>query len=125
MGRHDKPIVAIAIGDPAGIGPEISLKAALDPNVRGMCRPMLVGDPTVIERHAKACSLSPQLRVVDRLSEIDSSDQGQSWGFADVCVVRTFSAEGPRAQTKRPYTPLENTVHSRIRRSNHGDQLSM
>jgi len=25
------PAVAIAVGDPSGIGPEISLKAALDP----------------------------------------------------------------------------------------------
>ena len=76
LGGHGKPIVAIAIGDPAGIGPEISLKAALDPNVRGMCRPVLIGDPTVIKRHAKACSLSAELRVVDRLSEINWSDQG-------------------------------------------------
>lgn len=76
MGEHGKPIIAIAIGDPAGIGPEISLKAALDPSVRGMCRPVLIGDPTVIERHAKACSLSPDLRVVDRLNEINWSDQG-------------------------------------------------
>ena len=76
MGGHDKPIIAIAIGDPAGIGPEISLKAALDPDVREMCAPVLVGDPTVIERHAKACGLSPELRVVDRLSDIDWSDKG-------------------------------------------------
>ncbi len=40
----DKPIIAIATGDPAGIGPEISLKAALDPTVRAVCRPILVGD---------------------------------------------------------------------------------
>src|SRR6185436_1133723 len=68
------PAVAIATGDPGGIGPEISLKAALDPAVHAMCRPVLVGDPTVIERHAAACGLSPDLRVVDRLGDIDWSD---------------------------------------------------
>ena len=31
---RDKTRIAIAAGDPAGIGPEISLKAALDPAVR-------------------------------------------------------------------------------------------
>ena len=76
MGGHDKPIIAIAIGDPAGIGPEISLKAALDPAVRGMCRPVLVGEPAVIERHAKACGLSPELRIVDRLGRTDWPDNG-------------------------------------------------
>ena len=32
--RRDRAKIAIATGDPAGIGPEISLKAALDPAVR-------------------------------------------------------------------------------------------
>src|SRR5690349_11022727 len=49
--------IAIAIGDPAGIGPEISIKAALDPKVRAACAPVVVGDPGVIARHAKACGL--------------------------------------------------------------------
>lgn len=52
------PAVAIATGDPGGIGPEISLKAALDPAVRAMCRPILVGDRRVLEVHARACHLS-------------------------------------------------------------------
>jgi len=34
--------VAIATGDPAGIGPEISLKAARDPQVLAMCEPVLI-----------------------------------------------------------------------------------
>jgi 4-hydroxythreonine-4-phosphate dehydrogenase len=37
-----KPKVAIATGDPAGIGPEISLKAARDPQVLAMCEPVLI-----------------------------------------------------------------------------------
>jgi len=34
--------IAIATGDPAGIGPEISAKAARDPRVRKICEPVLV-----------------------------------------------------------------------------------
>ena len=52
------PAVAIATGDPSGIGPEISLKAALDPAARAMCRPLLVGDRGVRAAHAQACGLS-------------------------------------------------------------------
>jgi 4-hydroxy-L-threonine phosphate dehydrogenase PdxA len=52
------PAVAIAIGDPSGIGPEISLKAALDPAARALCRPVLVGDRGALELHARACNLS-------------------------------------------------------------------
>jgi 4-hydroxythreonine-4-phosphate dehydrogenase len=53
-----KPAVAIATGDPAGIGPEISLKAARDPAVLELCRPVLFGDRAVLELHARTCGLS-------------------------------------------------------------------
>jgi len=52
------PTVAIAIGDPSGIGPEIALKAALDPAARAICRPVLVGDRGVLEAHARSCGLT-------------------------------------------------------------------
>jgi 4-hydroxythreonine-4-phosphate dehydrogenase len=37
------PRIAITVGDPAGIGPEIARKAADDPRVRGVCEPVLYG----------------------------------------------------------------------------------
>ena len=62
-----KPRIAIATGDPGGIGPEISIKAALDPAVRAMCEPVLVGDRGALEQHARLCRLSLEtVSVVDR-----------------------------------------------------------
>jgi 4-hydroxythreonine-4-phosphate dehydrogenase len=66
--------IAIATGDPAGIGPEISLKAALDPAVRNACRPIVVSDIGVVERHARACGLKPVLRVIERVADAHWSD---------------------------------------------------
>jgi 4-hydroxythreonine-4-phosphate dehydrogenase len=40
-----KPRIAITVGDPAGIGPEIARKAADDPRVREVCEPVLYGPP--------------------------------------------------------------------------------
>ena len=40
-----KPRIAITVGDPAGIGPEIAQKAADDPRVREVCEPMIYGPP--------------------------------------------------------------------------------
>jgi 4-hydroxythreonine-4-phosphate dehydrogenase len=37
------PIVAITVGDPSGIGPEIAIKASRDPRVTAVCRPVLYG----------------------------------------------------------------------------------
>lgn len=44
-----KPRVAIATGDPGGIGPEISIKAALDERVRAICEPVLIGERSALE----------------------------------------------------------------------------
>ena len=41
-----KPRIAITVGDPAGIGPEIARKAADDARVREACEPVLYGPPT-------------------------------------------------------------------------------
>jgi 4-hydroxythreonine-4-phosphate dehydrogenase len=56
--------IAIPVGDPAGIGPEISLKAALDPAVRAACDPVIVCDPALLERHAKACGLKADVDIL-------------------------------------------------------------
>jgi 4-hydroxythreonine-4-phosphate dehydrogenase len=37
--------IAITVGDPAGIGPEIARKAAADPRVLAACEPVLYGPP--------------------------------------------------------------------------------
>src|SRR5262245_25070218 len=74
MGMSDKARIAIATGDPAGIGPEISLKAALDPAVRDICHPIVVSDPGVIARHAETCGLAPAVRVIERIADADWSD---------------------------------------------------
>jgi 4-hydroxythreonine-4-phosphate dehydrogenase len=38
-----RPIVGITVGDPAGIGPEIAVKAAADPRVTAVCEPRIYG----------------------------------------------------------------------------------
>ena len=65
--------IAISMGDPAGIGPEIALKAALDPRVTRQCRPLLVGDPTVLAIHAKAAGLSPRVKSFANAASVDWS----------------------------------------------------
>src|SRR5258708_38857707 len=66
--------IAIPVGDPAGIGSEICLKAVLDPQVRAACDPIIVCDPGLLERHAKACRLSIKLNAVEHVSAADWSD---------------------------------------------------
>jgi 4-hydroxythreonine-4-phosphate dehydrogenase len=60
--------IAIPVGDPAGIGPEIALKAALDPAVLAACDPILVCDQALLERHAKACGIKVDFSKINVLA---------------------------------------------------------
>ena len=70
---RNRAIIAIATGDPAGIGPEISVKAALDPTVRAVCKPIVVSDPIVIARHSRACGIAADLNVIATVADADWS----------------------------------------------------
>src|SRR5690242_8762121 len=59
-----KPVLGLTMGDPAGIGPEICLRALREPVVLERCVPVLFGDASVLERVAKAGGAAPDLRVV-------------------------------------------------------------
>jgi 4-hydroxythreonine-4-phosphate dehydrogenase len=39
-----RPRIAITMGDPSGIGPEVIMKALADPAVPALCRPLVIGD---------------------------------------------------------------------------------
>jgi 4-phospho-D-threonate 3-dehydrogenase / 4-phospho-D-erythronate 3-dehydrogenase len=49
-----KPVLAITMGDPAGIGPEIVVKALASPRLRKACRPVIFGRLPVMEAAARA-----------------------------------------------------------------------
>ena len=41
------PIIAITMGDPASIGPEIAVKALKEEKIYAICKPLLTGDAGV------------------------------------------------------------------------------
>src|SRR3954449_7349264 len=53
-----KPVVALAISDPAGVGPELAAKLAADPDVRAAASLVVVGDRRGLERGADESALS-------------------------------------------------------------------
>ncbi len=53
-----KPIIAVTMGDPAGIGPEIIVKAQTHPEVHRWCRPLVLGDPQVFQETIRRSRLS-------------------------------------------------------------------
>lgn len=73
MNTIRKPILAVTLGDPAGTGPELLTKAFLLPEVRNVCRPVVIGDASVV-RAAIAITQAPaQVRVIASPSEATDS----------------------------------------------------
>ncbi len=50
---NDLPIVGITMGDPAGNGPEITIKALCDKSLYERCKPIVVGDAKILEQAKK------------------------------------------------------------------------
>ena len=62
-----KPIIGITMGDPASIGPEISVMALTDPKVLERCNPLIVGDAAI-----RAGLVSPLLIIIIGLTSLTS-----------------------------------------------------
>ena len=58
------PLVAVTMGDPAGIGPEVVLKALADPAVRAACRPVVFGDGAALRETAVRLGLAAEWTTV-------------------------------------------------------------
>src|SRR5213082_947884 len=46
------PRIAVTMGDPAGVGPELCLRLLADERVRAFCTPVVFGDAGVLDRVA-------------------------------------------------------------------------
>jgi 4-phospho-D-threonate 3-dehydrogenase / 4-phospho-D-erythronate 3-dehydrogenase len=56
-----RPILALTMGDPVGVGPEIIVKALADSQIYQICRPLVLGDFAALER--ARLMLAPAMRV--------------------------------------------------------------
>src|SRR5215510_4295239 len=54
-----KPRIGVTIGDPAGIGPEVALKAVVEEEVLAACEPVLIGDAQYLSHWASIFGLNP------------------------------------------------------------------
>ena len=61
----NKPIIGVPIGDPAGIGPEIAIKSAIEERVLAVSNPLLIGDVNVLQNIIDMYELSIKLSVVE------------------------------------------------------------
>jgi 4-phospho-D-threonate 3-dehydrogenase / 4-phospho-D-erythronate 3-dehydrogenase len=85
-----KPTLAITMGDPSGIGPEVVVKALAQRSFQRICDPLVIGDPFVLRRTIQ--SLGLDLRVAEAKEEEKRSGPGT------IRLLRVF----PPSSAKRP-----------------------
>src|SRR2546429_3160225 len=61
-----KPRIGITMGDPAGIGPEVVLKAAAESEVGAACIPIIIGDAQLLAHNARTLDLQCGYEIVRR-----------------------------------------------------------
>jgi 4-hydroxythreonine-4-phosphate dehydrogenase len=75
MRRQDegRPLLAITMGDPAGIGPEIIVKALADRALYDISRPVVLGDYAAISWALQQEGSQRRIRVVEKPAEAEGS----------------------------------------------------
>ncbi|HVU36415.1 MAG TPA: 4-hydroxythreonine-4-phosphate dehydrogenase PdxA [Opitutaceae bacterium] len=76
MSTSSLPLVAITLGDPAGTGPEIITKALAVPDLRTVCRPVVIGDARTLQRALEFTGVQLQVTPVDDVAQT-SGDSGR------------------------------------------------
>ena len=68
--KNSFPLLAITMGDPAGVGPEIALKALLSPAKPLQSRFIIIGNSSCMEKAARSLSVSSSLNSITRAEDI-------------------------------------------------------
>ena len=64
--KDDRPLVALTMGDVAGVGPEVIARAWGDSPLRTLARPFVVGSRSVLERALACMGVPAVVQVITR-----------------------------------------------------------
>jgi 4-hydroxythreonine-4-phosphate dehydrogenase len=65
-----KPLIAVPMGDPAGIGPEIVVRAVKDLELRQIANCLVIGDRRMLEQAMRVCAVELKLNLVDQVADV-------------------------------------------------------
>lgn len=64
-----KPVIGITMGDAAGVGPEIIVKALAHQETYDLCKPVVIGDSSILERAINILGYSFKVNIVKAVQE--------------------------------------------------------
>lgn len=69
MSKREPPKIGITMGYAAGIGPEIIIKSLVNPTIRNLCKPLIIGDSRVLKKTAAICNLTIKWNLIEKITE--------------------------------------------------------
>ena len=69
MTEEYRPILAITMGDAAGSGPEIVVKALAVPEIYEISRPIVIGDAATMQEALRITKVPGEIRAINKISE--------------------------------------------------------
>jgi 4-phospho-D-threonate 3-dehydrogenase / 4-phospho-D-erythronate 3-dehydrogenase len=85
-----KPVIGITMGDAAGIGPEIIVKALAHKEIYQICRPVVIGDAKILERVKPIVESSAKINIIN-----DPVEGTYEYGTIDVIGVDIVPVDLP------------------------------
>ena len=64
-----KTKIAIPMGDPAGVGPEIVVKTAVSKEILDLCDLVVIGDKKVLEKATEICQVNLKIHTINNVEE--------------------------------------------------------
>ena len=83
-----KPVIGIPMGDPAGIGPEIILKALAKDKIYDICTPVVIGSANVLNKIEQVIKTGLKLNKANKVS-----DAKCTFGTIDVIDLNNINAD--------------------------------
>ena len=113
-----RPVIAITMGDPAGIGPEIAVKALSDNAVYEYCKPVVIGDAVVIEFISKLLRSDLKINIIsnvkDALFEYGAIDVLDLHFYRDEPVYGKVSAEAGHAAFESVIRAIDLALQKKV-----------
>ena len=75
MDGNDRPAIAITMGDPCGIGPEVVVKALTDSRVYDSCRPLVIGNTFAMQRAVELTGSSLRINEAGEAAAFGTDSQ--------------------------------------------------
>ncbi len=69
MTQQAKPTIAVTLGDPTGVGPEIIVKSIASGQLNAHCKPLVLGRPAILKQAAQTSSIDLDIVEVDSVDE--------------------------------------------------------